>query len=420
MIDSILFDYPKYLDKIFDKLNKNNIRSIIVGGYIRDKFLNLNSKDIDIELFGVSTYDELKRILQEFGEVNTVGKSFGVCKLSLKTLDLDFTLPRRDNKIAAGHCGFEIIIETTIDFKTASSRRDFTMNAIGYDLIEKKLLDPFNGQEDIKNKILRAVNIDTFSEDPLRVLRAVGFASRFNFRLDNSLFLLCKNMCEKNLLAELPKERIYTELEKILLKSNKPSSAFLLLKELNALVYFTPLDSLNNNDFSNVLDALDTMARLKTKSKKTNMQLMLSVLCYKFTKKDRHIFISNLTNDKKTFNKIDILLDTLFCTVYTDSDILRLATKVNIEYFLLFSQAIHKEIDEDVFIKLKQRAIDLKVLHQKSKAYLQGKDILALGLEPSKEFSILLNHAYEAQINLEINSKDEALQWLQKEVKGTL
>ena len=267
MKDSILFDYPKYLDKIFDKLNQNSIKSIIVGGYIRDKFLNLNSKDIDIELFGVSTYDELEKILQEFGEVNTVGKSFGVCKLSLKTLDLDFTLPRRDNKIAAGHCGFEIIIETTIDFKTASSRRDFTMNAIGYDLIEKKLLDPFNGQEDIKNKILRAVNIDTFSEDPLRVLRAVGFASRFNFRLDNSLFLLCKNMCEKNLLAELPKERIYTELEKILLKSNKPSSAFLLLKELNALVYFSPLNTLDNNDFLNVLDALDRMAKLKTKNK---------------------------------------------------------------------------------------------------------------------------------------------------------
>ena len=138
MIDSILFDYPKYLDKIFDKLNKNNIRSIIVGGYIRDKFLNLNSKDIDIELFGVSTYDELEKILQEFGEVNTVGKSFGVCKLSLKTLDLDFTLPRLDNKIGSGHCGFEIKVDKNLDFKTASSRRDFTMNAIGYDLIEKK------------------------------------------------------------------------------------------------------------------------------------------------------------------------------------------------------------------------------------------------------------------------------------------
>ena len=420
MKDSILFDYPKYLDKIFDKLNQNSIKSIIVGGYIRDKFLNLNSKDIDIELFGVSTYDELEKILQEFGEVNTVGKSFGVCKLSLKTLDLDFTLPRRDNKIAAGHCGFEIIIETTIDFKTASSRRDFTMNAIGYDLIEKKLLDPFNGQEDIKNKILRAVNIDTFSEDPLRVLRAVGFASRFNFRLDNSLFLLCKNMCEKNLLAELPKERIYTELEKILLKSNKPSSAFLLLKELNALVYFSPLNTLDNNDFSNVLDALDRMAKLKTKNKKTDIQLMLSVLCYTFTKKDRHIFISTLTKNKKTFQKIDTLLDNLFLPTYTDSDILRLATKVNIKHFLLFSQAIHKEIGEDVFIKLKQRAIDLKVFNQKPKAHLQGRDILDLGLEPSEEFSILLNRAYEAQINLEINSKNEALQWLKKEVKSHL
>ena len=311
-------------------------------------------------------------------------------------------------------------MDASIDFKTASSRRDFTMNAIGFDVIEKKILDPFNGRDDIKNKILRAVNINTFSEDPLRVLRAVGFSSRFNFRLENSLFFLCKEMCDKNLLHELAKERIFAELEKILLKSNKPSSAFLLLKVLNALKYFKPLDTLNNNDFLNILDVLDTMAMLKTKSKKTNIELMLSVLCYKFTKKDRYIFISNLTKQRNIFTNIDALLDNVFCTVYTDSDILRLATKVNIEHFLLFSQAVYKEIGEDVFIKLKQRAINLKVLHQKPKAYLQGRNILDLGLEPSKEFSILLSRAYEAQINLEINSKDEALQWLKKQVKSPL
>ncbi|MBC8237945.1 MAG: CCA tRNA nucleotidyltransferase [Helicobacteraceae bacterium] len=420
MKEIVLFDYPNNLDYIFDKLNKNGIKSIIVGGYIRDKFLNLNSKDIDIELFGVTSYAKLEKILQEFGEVNTVGKSFGVCKLSLKTLDLDFTLPRRDNKIGSGHCGFEITVDNNLDFKTASSRRDFTMNAIGFDLMEKKILDPFNGQEDIKNKILRAVNIDTFSEDPLRVLRAVGFASRFDFTLEHSLFVLCKEMCEKNLLDELAKERIYTELEKILLKSKKPSSAFSLLKKLKALVHFPPLERLENKDFSNVLESLDKMAALKTKNKKTNMQLMLSVLCYKFTKETRHDFITNLTNDKKTLNYIDTLLDNSFSTAYTDSDILRLATKVNIEHFLLFSQAIHKEIAKDVFVKLKQRAIGLNVLNQKPKAYLQGKDILDLGLEPSKEFSVLLKSAYEAQINLEINSKDEALQWLKKEVKNSL
>jgi len=420
MKNTILFDYPNYLYKIFDKLNTYGIKTIIIGGYIRDKFLNLNSKDIDIEVFGLSSYARLENILQEFGKVNTVGKSFGVCKLSLKTLELDFTLPRRDNKIATGHCGFDVIIDNRLDFKTASSRRDFTMNAIGFDVIEKKILDPFNGQEDIKNKILRAVNINTFAEDPLRVLRAVGFASRFNFTLEKSLFDLCKNMCEKNLLYELPKERIYIELEKILLKSKKPSSAFLLLKELNALKYFTPLNTLHNNNFSIILVALDKMATLKIKNKKINVQLMLSVLSYKFTKTDRHTFISNLTNNKKILHTIDTLLDISFSISYSDSDILRLATEVNIEHFLLFSQAVHQEINEDVFVKLKQRAMILKVLNQKPKAYLQGRDILNLGLKPSEKFSILLKRAYEAQINLKIKSKNEALQWLKEEVKSYL
>lgn len=413
-----LFDYPNNLQIIFDKLTKNGIHSILIGGYVRDKFLSLDSKDIDIELYGVNSFNELENILEEFGEVNSVGKSFGVCKLTLQNLDLDFTLPRSDNKIASGHCGFEITIDNDLDFVTATSRRDFTINAIGFDVLNKKILDPYNGQEDIKNKLLRAVNIDTFSEDPLRILRAVGFAARFNFTLEPKLFNLCKKMYNSNALDELPRERIYTEIKKILLKSKKPSLAFLLLKELNGLQSFYPLDTLSYNSFNDALDSLNTYVDFKTLSNKTNILIMLSLISSYFKTEDTIVFITKLTNNKSILKEALTLLVNNFKVFYTDSELLRLACQVNIEHFLLFSQAKNKNINSDIFKTLKHRAKGLGVLHTKVKPFLQGRDIIALGLEPSKEFSHILELAYEAQINLKINSHIEATKWLQSYFKS--
>ena len=133
-----MIDYPNELNIIFDKLNNYSIKPIIIGGYVRDFLLNKSSKDIDIELYGIASYEKLEKLLQEFGSVNSVGKSFGVCKLQFDDLDLDFSLPRIDSKINKGHKGFEIQTDETLDFITATSRRDFTINAIGYDVIEKK------------------------------------------------------------------------------------------------------------------------------------------------------------------------------------------------------------------------------------------------------------------------------------------
>ena len=214
-----MFDYPNKLNIIFNKLYLFGIKPIIVGGYLRDKILDLDSKDIDIELYGLDSLDILETILQEFGEVHTVGKSFGVCKLDFDDLEIDFSLPRSDSKISKGHKGFSVITDKSLDFKSAASRRDFTINAMGYDVKEKKLLDPYGGQKDLHNKILRAVDIDKFAEDPLRILRGIQFSSRFNFVLDELLLRLFHKLINKNILEELPRERIYEELKKMFLKN---------------------------------------------------------------------------------------------------------------------------------------------------------------------------------------------------------
>ena len=181
-----MISYPKKLQAIFNKLILHSIKPIIVGGFIRDALLNTQSKDIDIELYNLNSFEELEKILTPFGTINSVGKSFGVYKLSFEDLEIDFSLPRTEQKISLGHKGFSVTTSSNIDFKTASKRRDFTINSMGYDVLEKKLLDPFFGMRDLKNKILECVDNKTFVEDPLRVLRAVQFSARFNFTLSKT------------------------------------------------------------------------------------------------------------------------------------------------------------------------------------------------------------------------------------------
>lgn len=412
MKDINLFDYPKYLQNIFDKLNNYNIKAIIVGGYIRDFYLDIDSKDIDVELYGVSSIKELESILKEFGSLNSVGKSFGVFKLSLQTIEIDFSLPRIDNKVSDGHKGFEVTVDNTLDFKTASSRRDFSINSIGYDTINKIILDPFDGRKDIKNKILRAVDENKFEEDPLRVFRAVGFASRFHFTLEKNLFSICKKMASTNVLSELPKERIYEEIKKILLKSSHPSKAFYLLKEIKALKYLSPLEKLSQENFLDVMYALDKFQSHKSQENKKNLFLMFCILCQKFNDKNIDIFISHLTNEIKMTKKIKNIVFTPLENYYTDSQILFLATKVNIEDYLFFMNAVNDK-NENLFKKIKNKAIKLNVFNKKEENFLKGKDILDKGISPSKEYSKILLKAYQAQLNLEIRSHKEAIQWLE-------
>ena len=415
-----MIDYPNKLDKIFDKLLISSIKPIIVGGYVRDSLLKIKSKDIDIELYGISSFKKLEKILEEFGDVNSVGKSFGVCKLKFDDLDLDFSFPRIDSKIDKGHKGFEIKIDSSLDFKTATSRRDFTMNAIGYDIESKKILDPYNGREDLNNRILKAVDIKKFTDDPLRVLRAIQFSARFNLSIDNELFITCKNMIENSLLDELPKERIFLEIQKLFLKSPAPSLGILLLKKLGSLKLFIELLSLQNTDFDQTLMAIDKMSTLKTTDETTNTVLMLALLSYKLSISSREKFLSQLTNSKSLIAKILILLkhqNFINFDEFIDYDIYVLATQVNIEEFILFHKAISNSKKKlQSLDKLQKRAKELGILNKKAEAILQGKDIIKLGLKPSKEFSKILDRAYRAQISGEFTTKKDGNIWLKKEL----
>ncbi len=373
------FQYPKILEKIFENLNKLDIKPVIIGGYVRDFLLGIKSKDIDIELYNVENIDILENLLQKFGSVNEVGKSFNVIKLCIDGLDLDFSLPRIDSKIAKGHRGFKTTVNSHLDFKTATSRRDFTINAIGYDVVEQKLLDPFGGIEDLKNKELKAVDIEKFGEDPLRVFRAIQFASRFDLEIDKDLLILCEKIVKNNQISYLSKERIYIEIEKLLLKAPRPSTGFILLKKMGLFQIFKEFEFLTYKEFLETINLLDH--KEKFQNNLTNKQLLITM----FT----------LLTSRFDLSQLDSFLHRL-CD---DKGIVHTVTNIH-NFFKSPNYTLAMRIDKTILTAyLKGMEIEnYKVIVNAVEPKIKGKDLIASGLQPSEDFGKILQQKYQEQI----------------------
>ena len=191
-------------------------RTFLVGGAVRDFLLNVSLKDLDMEVHGLDLM-QLKKILAKFGQVNEVGKSFGVLKfrIAVDQPEIDFSLPRMDS--AGRKPKVEIDPEMTIE--KALRRRDITMNAMAIDLIAHELHDPFCGEQDMYKKVLRCPDKDLFAEDPLRFYRVMQFVGRFEMEPDEQLNNICKTMD----IAHVSRERVEEEMKKLMLKSKEPS-----------------------------------------------------------------------------------------------------------------------------------------------------------------------------------------------------
>ena len=346
----------EFLKKVLNKVIQHNALPILVGGCVRDNFLNLPIKDYDIEVYGLETLEELEKILEEFGSVNLVGKSFGILKLTTLGMEYDFSFPRLENKIAEGHTGFEVLIDGALDFKTASKRRDFTVNAIGYDYKNKVFLDPYDGIRDIKKKELRHIDDDTFIEDPLRVYRAIQFSARFNFFLENTTFELCQKIVKTDEFFSLSKERIFEEYKKLFLKSEKPSIGLLLLNKLE-IEYIE----------KSVRDDIDELSQysLNTRDK---LVLIFSILDDLFKK---------ISDDKKLLKKIIALQKFQVPRIFED-----------------------KLEKNDTFVELLIKK--LKMLNNMPKPLYMGKDLIKMGYKPSEKFKSILDTLYKMQLNGEI------------------
>jgi tRNA nucleotidyltransferase (CCA-adding enzyme) len=236
---------PDYVNGILADIKSAGGRALIVGGAVRDCLMNPNNKpkDIDFEVYHLS-YDQLNDILKKYGRADLVGKAFGVIKFTGKDgSDFDFSLPRKDSKSGVGHKDFNVEVSSDLSPKEAAARRDFTFNSISYDPITGEIIDPYNGREDIKNKIIRHTS-DAFSEDCLRVLRGMQFASRFGFEIAPETAQLAQSIRDEY--KHLPKERVYEEFKKLTQKGIEPGRALDYLYKTGWSENFPHIHNLQN------------------------------------------------------------------------------------------------------------------------------------------------------------------------------
>jgi len=274
-----------------DKLLANKIaaqvavlggRAYFVGGCVRDKLMGQESKDVDIEVHGI-TPEQLEAALDSCGRWKEVGKSFGIYMLEHHSLDV--ALPRSERQTGPRHRDFAVVVDPFIGTENAARRRDFTINAMMEDVLSGEIIDHFGGREDLKACLLRHVDGSTFPEDPLRVLRGAQFAARFDFTLHPDTLALCREIP----LGKLSCERIFEELKKALLGAKKPSRFFEILRECGQLeIWFAELYSLigvkqdpryhaEGDVWNHTMMVLDAAAELREKAKEP-LPFMLSAL----------------------------------------------------------------------------------------------------------------------------------------------
>jgi tRNA nucleotidyltransferase (CCA-adding enzyme) len=228
---------PEKILRLARAVSAEGGRALMVGGCVRDRLMGRGAKDWDVEVYGVEP-ERLRAVLDRLGRVNVVGEAFTVYKVGQ---NLDVSLPRRERKAGRGHRAFYIEGDPHMPVEEAARRRDFTVNAVLEDPLGGEVIDPHGGLADLDAKLLRAVSPETFVEDSLRVLRAAQFAARFGFEVEGETAELCRSID----LTDLPAERVWGELEKILLDAPLPSVGLRWLERLNVTAQLFPeLDAL--------------------------------------------------------------------------------------------------------------------------------------------------------------------------------
>ena len=425
-------------------------RALCVGGFVRDRLLSRGSKDLDIEVFGVPQ-DRLLALLQSLGKVVPAGAAFPVYKLG----DIDVALPRRESKTGRGHKGFTVEGDHTMSFGEAARRRDFTVNAIGWDPLTNQYLDPFHGQADLNNRILRIVDPRTFADDSLRVLRAIQFAARFELTADSAT----KGICSSIALDDLPAERLWGEIEKLLLQAERPSIGFALAREIGVIrqifpemepLYETPQDAEwhpEGDVWIHTLMVIDKARELNGDLDRPRLAaIMLGAICHDLGKATTTAVIDGrikspnheamgvepATNilDRLNVNTLDgfdvraqvigLVTEHLRPMAFfkaketvTDGAFRRLAQKVDLELLVRFARAdCHGRkgaFDCSGIEWFWERAQSLGVEHKPPPPILLGRHLIELGVAPGPRMGEILKAVYELQLDSAVKTLDEAI-----------
>ena len=429
---------------------------MLVGGCVRDELMRIESKDWDIEVYGIEP-QKLREILDGFGKVDAVGEAFTVYKIGQ---EIDVSLPRREKKVSRGHKGFIVEGDPNMSFAEASKRRDFTINAILKDPLTGEIIDVYGGRQDVERKILRVVSKETFAEDSLRVLRAAQFAARFEFDIEAETVEICREID----LTDLPKERIRGELEKLLLKAEKPSVGLKWLYKLGVVEQLFPeLKSLvgvpqefewhpeGNVDVHTLMVVDEARKLINDLPYAKQVTVMLGALCHDFGKPATTKFFDGRwrshAHDEAGIEPTVSFLDKL--GIYTinnfdareqivqlvryhllpgmfyksqpgDGAFRRLARKVEPDLLYRVAKADSLGRNPEWLPKEKwfkaeaqewfiERVRELAIETEAPKPLLMGRHLIELGLKPSAEFKKILDAVYEKQLDGSIPNLDSAI-----------
>ncbi len=440
--------------RVVELLRDAGGRPFLVGGCVRDALLQVPVLDVDIEVYGLGTRQIEAALRKEFGII-TVGAAFGVTKL--KDFPVDVSVPRRENRTGAKHTDFDVQADPSMTPKDAAERRDFTLNAIMWNPFTGEVVDPWGGVADLQARRLRHVSAK-FAEDPLRVLRAMQFAARFEFSVAKETVALCASLSQ----ADLPPERLMEEWTKLILRGVKPSVGLNFLRDCGWSKFYPELHAMigvpqdpewhpEGCVWTHTGLCLDAFAKARVGNRDEDLIVGLSVLLHDVgkattTKKEPHDdrwhaygheeasfnlapkFLSQITREVKLIDSILPLVRwhaqpwELFRAKAGDAAVRRLANKVvRIDRLVRVDEADRKGRGSKSTaepspqgIWLTERAAALHLQDSAPKKIVLGRHLIAMGHKPAGWFSQVLDEAFEAQLDGVFGDEAGGLVWLKE------
>jgi tRNA nucleotidyltransferase (CCA-adding enzyme) len=434
-------------------------RAYLAGGCVRDWLLGRTGHDFDVEVYGVH-YEALVTALSRWGRVDLVGRSFGVVKLTVAGGSThDFTVPRRDSKVGLGHKGFEVTFDPTITPAEAALRRDFTINALLYDPRQERLLDFVGGETDLRQRVLRHTSA-AFVDDPLRVLRGMQFAARFDLRTAPETIALCRGM--QGTRAELARERIWDEWFKWASRAEVPSAGLRFLRDTEWLAHYPEVQALagtpqdpewhpEGDVFTHTghcCDALAGLSEWRALEPIARAVYMFAVLAHDFGKPTttqtaerdgvRRIvspgheeaggpltesFLERIHAPRGVRERVLPLVTNHMAHLQTISGrmVRRLARRLEPENI----EGLSLVITADAFgrppqprqvprglIELQAKATELSVAASAPQPILRGRHLLERGWQPGPALGTMVRAAYEAQLEGQFDDLTGAMRWV--------
>lgn len=459
---------PSPLTAAFAALRQAGGRPHVVGGCVRDWLLGRAAKDFDVEVFGLD-YEQLGRALAPFGATDLVGRSFGVIKVSLDGATYDFSLPRRESKTGSGHRGFAVAAEPELTEADAAARRDFTINAIAYDPLSQRLIDPHGGERDLRARVLRHTSA-AFAEDPLRVLRAFQFAARFELKLAPETAGLCRSI--KDTFSELALERVWGEWDKWCTQAAKPSAGLVALQASGWLAHFPEVAALDGlpqepewhpeGDVfvhtGHCLDALVGLPAWREGDAHTRRILSLGVLAHDFGKATtthqaerrrqlrwvspgheaaggppaetfllrigaprelidyvRPLVVHHLAHHQGPTNLRDTTVRRLARKIHPAriDDLIAVMTSDHLGRPPLLSEEALRRIHD-----LRDVAQRLAVAQEAPQPIVRGRHLIALGIKPGPHFTPALDAAFESQLDGAFYDEEGGQEWMKNYLRA--